>query len=281
MISNPDLIFYACIAKGSIIVAEFSNSKQPGIEEIAQRCIEKTPVHHSVFSHTIRKKTYTFLFHDPFVYFVIFDEDLAKSESFLFLDRVKMAFDELIAANPVEDFDYLCLQSTFHPVLSEILAFDSDLVNSFTDVGKVTRNPSMDLRSTGNVSSPLLSKPGKNMMKKKKRPLVCGRSGSDGGGGGEANGDNQNFKEFSGSMMDNKVNHVGENGDIMMTNKEFSVSMHKNNGNNGFYFGDSKQKAKQIWRKHVWIVLILDLVICAVLFGIWLWVCRGFKCIDG
>ncbi|WCJ28943.1 SNARE-like superfamily protein [Euphorbia peplus] len=247
MISNPDLILYSCIAKGSIIIAEFSSSKHPGIEEIGKRCIDKTPDHHSIFSHTIRKKTYTFIFHHPFVYFVIFDENLPKSESFWFLDRVKSAFDELIMANPVED------------------------------VRKDSRDLSMDSRSTGTVSSPLLSKTG---MKKKKRPLVCGGGGSDSGGGGEANG-----KEFAGSLMDNKVNHVGENGgnanNIMMMNKEFSVSMHKNSNGNGYYLGDSKQKAKQIWRKHVWVVLILDLVICAVLFGIWLWVCRGFKCIDG
>lgn len=278
MISNPDLIFYACVAKGSIILSEFSSSKQPGIEEIGKRCIEKTPSHHSIFSHTVRKKSYTFVIQSNFTYFVISDEALAKSEIILFLDRVKTSFEELMASDPIEDFDnptHLCLQTTFYPVLRDILALDSDLVSSFTESMKENRTPSLDSRGT---ASPLLKKPGKIMVaiKKKKRALGWGGGGSDGGGEG-------NLKEIAGSKMDNKVNHVGENGNIM-TNREFSVSMHKNHNNNngnGFYYGDSKQKAKQIWRKHVWVVLILDLVICAVLFGIWLWVCRGFKCIDG
>ncbi|XP_027338961.1 phytolongin Phyl2.2 [Abrus precatorius] len=40
-----------------------------------------------------------------------------------------------------------------------------------------------------------------------------------------------------------------------------------------------RQKAKHVWKKHVWVVLLLDLFVCAVLFVIWLWVCSGFKCI--
>lgn len=41
---------------------------------------------------------------------------------------------------------------------------------------------------------------------------------------------------------------------------------------------NDRQKAKRIWKKHVWVVLMLDLFVCAVLFVIWLWVCSGFKC---
>ncbi|KAG7945353.1 hypothetical protein I3843_15G147800 [Carya illinoinensis] len=44
-------------------------------------------------------------------------------------------------------------------------------------------------------------------------------------------------------------------------------------------FSNDGQKSKQIWRKHVWVVLLLDLFVCSVLFVIWLWVCGGFNCI--
>lgn len=44
--------------------------------------------------------------------------------------------------------------------------------------------------------------------------------------------------------------------------------------------GGGKQKAKRIWRRHVWIVLGLDLAVCLILFGIWLFVCHGFECIE-
>ncbi|KAG8663161.1 phytolongin Phyl2.2 [Manihot esculenta] len=278
MISNPDLIFYACIAKGPTILSEFSSSKEPGIEDIAKQCIEKTPPHHSMFSHTIRKKTYTFLIHEPFAYFVIFDEDLEKSESMWFLDRVKIAFEELIASNPIKDFDKLtslCFQGQFYPIFREILSLDVDLMDSLLEEPKDVRNPSIDsTRGKKSVVRPLLSKPTKMVMKKKKKPLGCAGAG----GGGEANGDRHNLKDGGGAMMDSKVNHAYENGNIVGS-REFSVSMSHKNG--GYYLADNKQKVKQIWRKHVWVILILDLVICAVLFGIWLWVCRGFKCIDG
>ncbi|XP_002516661.2 phytolongin Phyl2.2 [Ricinus communis] len=279
MISNPDLIFYACISKGPTTLAEFTSSKEPGIEDIAKRCIERTPPLHSTFSHTVRRKTYTFLINDPVAYFVISHESLEKSECFWFLNRVKIAFEEFSGANPVKDFDeltYNCFQEQFCPIFRNILSLNVELVDSLMEVPKDIRNPSLDsTRGKRSVVRPLLSKPAKLMMKKKKRQaLGCAGCVSDGGGGGgEANVVDNNNNNNNNNY---KVNHVGEN---VVVNREFSVSMHKNGG--GFYMGDGRQKAKQIWRKHVWVVLILDLVICAVLFGIWLWICRGFKCIDG
>ncbi|XP_050235736.1 phytolongin Phyl2.2 [Mercurialis annua] len=272
MISNPDLILYACIAKKSTVLTQFISSKESGIELIAQKCIEKTPSHHSYFSHTVRKTTYSFLITDPFAYFVILHENLDKSESLWFLNRVKIAFELFLESSKNNhELSYHCFQDEFYPVFQEILSIDSDLVDSLMEVPKEIRNPSMD--STGgkrSVVRPLLSKPAKLIMKKKKRPVLgCG------GCVGDA------------KSVDNSK--ISENGGSVLANEEFSVSMRKNGG--GYYLGGvrggvgggegNKLKAKQIWRKHVWIVLILDLVICVVLFGIWLWVCRGFKCIDG
>ncbi|KAF2291899.1 hypothetical protein GH714_036046 [Hevea brasiliensis] len=188
------------------------------------------PPHHSIFSHTIRKKTYAFLIHEPFAYFAIFDEDLEKSESMWFLDRVKVAFEEFIASNPIKDFaklTSLCFQGQFYPIFREILSLDVDLVDSLLEVPKDFRNPSVDsTKGKKTVVRPLHSKPTKMMMKKKKRPLCCAGAGD---GRGEANGDHHNFKDGGGAMMDSKVNHVYENGNIVV-NREFSVSMSHKNG---------------------------------------------------
>ncbi|CAK7324189.1 unnamed protein product [Dovyalis caffra] len=263
MISNPNHVFYACIAKGPTVLAEFSSSKESGIEIIGQRCIEKTPPNHSMFSHTIGNKTYSFLIDDPFAYFAIFDEDLHKSESLWFLNRVKDGFGEFLVSKMVKDGEKMgsfCFQGELRFMFRDILALDADLVNALTEESSNdSRNPSLDsTKGKGAVIKPLLPKPSKVLMMKKKK-----RSS------GEANGDHH-----GGDLDNNKVNGAGENG-----SREFSVSMMQKS--NGFYLGDGKQKAKQIWKKHVWVVLILDLIVCAVLFGVWLWVCRGFKCIDG
>ncbi|CAI0397456.1 unnamed protein product [Linum tenue] len=293
MISNPDLILYACIAKGSTILAEFASpTAEPGIEEIAHKCIGiAPPPHHTTFSQTAKKKTYTFLIDDPFVYFAVYHHDLAKLESSWFIDRVKISFLELIASNSVRDLENLtslCFQAEFSPQFREILALDLDLgMDSLTETtSKDSRNPSMD--STKEKTVPLLKK------KKKRSSGVCSIGGmedkSSSGGGHRRGKDGSGLScggmsDHGGKMMMNGGGGVlmGENRSVdgggRNHAREFSVAMSPKSG--GLYMLESRQKAKQMWRKHVWVVLTLDLVICAVLFFVWLWVCRGFTCIDG
>ncbi|GMJ00526.1 hypothetical protein like AT5G52990 [Hibiscus trionum] len=252
MISDPNLILYACIAKGPTILADFS-SKEPEIELFAQKCIEKTPPFHSVYSHTASKRSHTFLIHHPFVYFIISHENLDKSESFWFLNRLKTAFEDSLLTGLIVGTDDLtpnCLQSHFNPIFAELMALDLELVGS---AAKDSRNPSMDSdRGKGTMVAPLLGQP-INGLKKKKRS-----------GGLEVNG-GEGKDCGVGVGVDNMV-------DVSDGFRDFSVCMQKSGG--------ERQKAKQTWRKHVWVVLILDLLVCATLFGIWLWVCRGFQCID-
>ncbi|KAL0340966.1 UNVERIFIED_CONTAM: Phytolongin Phyl2.2 [Sesamum radiatum] len=91
MITDPDLIHYACIAKGTTVLAEF-NSKDAALGEIAAKCLEVTPPFHAMFTHTVRSRTYTFLIEDPFVFFAIFDEKMETAERLAFLKSVRDAF---------------------------------------------------------------------------------------------------------------------------------------------------------------------------------------------
>ncbi|KAJ4726673.1 Phytolongin Phyl2.1 [Melia azedarach] len=252
MISNPNQIFYACIAKGTIILGEFS-SKEPGISEtLAEQCIEKTPPHHSMFSHTVCGKIYTFLIDEPFTYFGIFDENLDKSESLWFLNRLKSVFEEVFERGSNLNLDNLTphyLQVQFDAMFCEIMGLDLDFLSSSRSGSKDGRTSSVDSsKSRRMVLTPLLGKPSKGLKKKK-------RMSSD---RDVINGDDKDVN------VEKKVDVCDD------------VTMQKN----AFCPGD-RQKAKQIWKKHVWIVLGLDLMVCAILFGIWLWVCRGFQCIDG
>ncbi|XVF12685.1 hypothetical protein REPUB_Repub08aG0140400 [Reevesia pubescens] len=252
MISDPNLVFYACIAKGSTILAEFS-SKEAGIQSLAKKCIENTPPFHSMFSHTVSQRTYTFLIDDPFVYFLIYHEDLEKSESFWFLNRLKCAFEDFLLTGLIVGTDNLtpnCLQSHFDPIFAEIMGLES-----VTSPRQESRTPSLDSnKGKRTMVIPLLGKPIKGLKKKKRL------GGLEVNGGGEA-------KDVGGGM-DNTV-------DVSDDFRDSLVSLQKSGG------GDRQQKAKQTWRKHVWVVLIMDFLVCATLFGIWLWVCRGFQCIDG
>ncbi|KAE8708599.1 PP2A regulatory subunit TAP46-like [Hibiscus syriacus] len=245
MISDPNLILYACIAKGPTILAEFSR-KEPGIESLAQKCIEKTPPFHSVFSHTASKRSHTFVIDDPFVYFIISHEDLVKSESFWFLNRLKIAFEDFLLTGPIVGTDDLtanCLQSHFNPIFSELMVLDLEFVGS---PANNSRNQSMDSdRGKGTMVAPLLGQPIKGLKKKKRSGVweVNGGESKDCGGG---------------IRIDNMV-------DVSDDFRDFSVSMQKSGA---LCSGGERQKAMQTWRKHVWVVLILDLLVCSTLFGI-------------
>ncbi|XP_044486255.1 phytolongin Phyl2.2 [Mangifera indica] len=248
MISNPNLVFYACIAKGSLILGEFLSREIS--EVLARQCVNKTPPHHSMFSHTVSNRTYTFLINDPFTYFGIFDENIEKSDLLGFLNSLKSSFEEIFARGSVLDFDNMasrCLQSQFDAVFCEIMGLDLEFLNSSRSGSNDLRNSSVDSSRGRMVVAPLLGKP-KGLKKKKRASTERGAAEGD-------------AKDVSGEKKVDVCDDV-----LMQKNALYAVD---------------GQKVKQTWKKHVWVVLALDLIICFVLFGIWLMVCQGFQCIDG
>ncbi|KAM7274209.1 hypothetical protein ACFE04_028873 [Oxalis oulophora] len=143
MISNPNLVLYACIAKGTAILVQYSSSKEAGsssIESLAIKCLENIPPHHSKFSHTIHKRTYACLIDEPIVYYAIFDEKLDSSESSWFLNRAKFNFQQLMATRSRFSFDDMtsssdCFQSHVSEIFYELL-FPSDTKHSRNSSGE-------------------------------------------------------------------------------------------------------------------------------------------------
>ncbi|CAK9151602.1 unnamed protein product [Ilex paraguariensis] len=264
---NPKfLIYYACVAKGTTILAEF-NSKDADLGALAAKCLEKTPAHHSIFSHTIRDKTYMFLLDDSFLYFAIFDENLDNSEGLSFLKSVKDAFNDIVQNNSVkkrlDSLNSHCFQGEFNPLFHQLLASNSEFEapGSPRMVLKLNHGGSERFDSPRGQkigSLPLLGDVPKRLKKKKKRFF------------GDSYGETKDQNKVDVSSNDSSAGGL---------TREFSVVLHKNvvfSGELGQH-----QKAKRVWKKHVWIVLSLDLIVCSLLFGIWLWICRGFKCING
>ncbi|KAL0728861.1 hypothetical protein Bca4012_024954 [Brassica carinata] len=266
MISNPSLLSYACIAKGTVVLAEFASKEEPGIEEVASRCIENTPPHHSMFSHTVRKKTYTFAIDDSssFVYFAITDEAMEKPESFGVLNRLRSAVEDLIGAGALINPAPRWLQAKMDPVFAEIVGSGGDVdleLDMDSVVARESRNLSIDSTKGRRAALiPLLGKPLKALKKKKRS------SHTDDDSGGEVGMvDNETTSEKK------KVDLCGSrNGNGGVSRKELR---------NGLL--TDHHKAKQMWKKHVWVVLMFDFCVCALLFGIWLWVCQGFQCVNG
>lgn len=260
MIQDPNLVYYACVAKGTIILAEI-NSKDADLGSLALKCLEKTPSLHTFFSHTIRNRTYTFLVENPFVFFAIFDEKVEKPDGLAFLKGVNGAFREVIERSfgkkRLDKLHSHCFQGELNPVFHQLLDSNIDDVDEAVgdlDHGRCASLDSMKGKKTG--SMPLLDGAANSMKVKKKRLLG-------------------QFKKRNEEMCERKVD-VGDDG--IRLSREFSVVMQKNGLIHGE--GGHQQKAKKVWKKQVWIVLSLDLIVCTILFIVWLCVCRGFKCID-
>ncbi|KAF3666185.1 hypothetical protein CQW23_07800 [Capsicum baccatum] len=265
MIRDPNLVYYACVAKGTIVLAEI-NSKDADLGSLALKCLEKTPPFHTFFSHTIRNRTYTFLIENPFVFFAIFDEKIEKSDGVAFLKGVNGAFSEVIERSSgkkrLDKLHSHCFQGELNPVFHQLLESSNDVdeegssnsSRSEVDHGRSASLDSMKGKKIG--SMPLLADAANSLKLKKKR--IFGQ-----------------FKKRNDEIGEKKVD---------VSDRDFSVVMQKNgliHGEGGhLHHHHHHQKAKKVWKKQVWVVLSLDLMVCTILFIVWLCVCRGFKCID-
>lgn len=275
MISDPDLVRYACVAhhrssessSSTTILAEF-NSVDSTLQQLAQQCLELVPPHHSIFSHSYHNQTYTFLVNDEFVYFGIFDSKLRNSDQVRFLGCLKGTIDQLINGKSDYKLSTFCFQGELHPIFHKLMSksYDFDAlpvvpngVNHSKNTANLVPNKNKKILSVSFLSA---SKIGKGFKKSKlyeerttsRMPLV------------EDKVDLLNEGNFDGGEgKSREINHP--NGNFLM--------------DGGVSIGVGRHKAKKIWRRHVWIVLVLDLAVCLILFGIWLFVCRGFQCIEG
>lgn len=251
MILNPDQIHYICIARGTTVLAEF-NSKDAALGAIAARCLENTPSFHATFTHTVRSKTYTFLIDDPFVYFVIFDEKLENSEGLAFLKSVREAFAMVLKGEPkLEKLSSHCFQGELNPVFRHLLG---PALYHMDGIGSPTGQRIGQSGFLQSGSGPIRERPkpdGDKGLKKMKNRFL-----------GQFN--------FAGGDDENGGAGIG-------LSREFTLIARKSKG---LYSGEltPRQKARNVWKKQVWVVVSLDLIFCSILFAVWLWVCSGFKC---
>ncbi|XP_057452296.1 phytolongin Phyl2.2 [Lotus japonicus] len=243
---NPELIHYTCIARSSTILAHHgSGSNDPNMEALASECLALTPPNHSLFSHTVNHRTYTFLIDPPFVFFAIFDHRHTKSQTLAFLHRIRSSLTETLhplkdsssSSSPPPPLPPLSLQTQFDLILREILHLDDG--------------------STRSPPPAVVGVPHGEGLKKKKRVVDSAAVA--------ANGTDAKDRDLTTAAA-----MVDVNDDLV------SLPAVVTKGVPGDHH--HRHKAKHVWKKHVWVVLLLDLFVCAVLFVIWLWVCSGFKC---
>ncbi|KAI4319964.1 hypothetical protein MLD38_033495 [Melastoma candidum] len=250
------------------ILAEFARNSD--LVALGNRCIDCAPAFHSEFSHTCRNTTYTFLIDRPFVFFGIFDGSLAKTERFGFLGRIKSSFLGLVERGLVVDLENLnryALQKEFEGIIQGIVNPVGCLASESPGHVRVRdRDNGTDSdKGMRPFMAPLLGTPSKGLKKKKR-------------GNGEhwsVNSGNNHHKEGS---FENWAEVCGEASCRITFNN--GGSRDSSGGNVLKSVGD-RLRVKKAWRRQLWVVLMLDLFFCLVLFAVWLWICRGFQCIMG
>ncbi|KAH7420298.1 hypothetical protein KP509_13G000800 [Ceratopteris richardii] len=95
MSSPINMVYYAAVAKGSVIVAEYIAEGNTEMPTIATTCLKYVPPLHSRFSHTARKRRFICIVDGILTYFSIMDEALSKEDAFSFLQKIRDAFDSL------------------------------------------------------------------------------------------------------------------------------------------------------------------------------------------
>ncbi|OVA08228.1 Longin domain [Macleaya cordata] len=150
MVSDQNLVLYACVSTGKTVLAEVSSSDRD-LETLALQCLEKTPDFHISYSHTVRKRIYSFLMEDPFVYFAIADEEFGNSQSFQFLERAKHAFLKMLKTKSSERFENLtshCFHEEFNPIFRCLMdsTFKSNSLQSSVMSSRNSRNDSHNSR---------------------------------------------------------------------------------------------------------------------------------------
>ncbi|XP_026440409.1 phytolongin Phyl2.2-like [Papaver somniferum] len=260
---------YACVSKGTMILSELNMAGDTDIEKIASKCLEKAPNLHQKFSQTTSTKTYSFLVDGLFTYFAIFqkntipnvdgsERDLSRGLDFLAL--VKEAFVANVCNNEQGPIDMApgCYNEEFGPIFQELLLSfteESSLISSPDALSNASRNESLDSRSsTGSkiCSTPLLgrseNKSSIGMKNKKKN-----KKSTDHKEGEFIHGIVQGANASNRITLSRECSYVDE------------VRL--------------QQEARKKWRENVRIVLLVDLVICCILFLAWLFICDGFKCV--
>lgn len=91
-------MYYACVSRGPVIVAEYIDLGDAEQLEIAVECSGRPPPFHSRFTYTIKNKRYSFLMDSEFVYYATVDEALPKVKVFSFLEQVRDEFKRLLRA---------------------------------------------------------------------------------------------------------------------------------------------------------------------------------------
>ncbi|XP_042493047.1 phytolongin Phyl1.1-like [Macadamia integrifolia] len=273
--SIQNMVFYCCVAKGNRILYAYSCG-DPEIDKLAVLCLEKAPAFHTWYFQSVRKKTYGFLMEDGYVYFSIVDESLGNPGTLQFLKHVRDEFKKAAKSSSrgsISGSNSVRLQEQLVPVIRHLINSLGKVSKPQSDGGGMPEIPSSQhpgpspspesgqTEVATSTKAPLLGKFSKQEKKKMKDRVIEVRD----------NTSEEHRKSTDREMKDYASTIESDNHGVVVS----SMSVQKGSSSTDL------QHARDRWRRQVWIVIGLDVLVCLILFALWLGICGGFQCISG
>lgn len=256
------------------------NSGNPQIENLATLCLERTPPYHRWYRQTMGKKTYGFLMEDGYVYFAIADEEgVGKMGVVRFLEHLRDEFRKLArkgSARNMLNVNSICLEDQLVPVIHGLISTLENVSKTGSEWPEETppycvaefsspspTNVDCEMEGVSFTKAPLLGKPNKQEKKKMKQHVIGMR---------DIELEEQRKSTERGARVD-----LGGSDPNNQSSSVSPISLQKDFGSSRFRSSSSHLRKK--WCRQVRIILAIDVVVCLVLFGIWLAICGGLECI--
>ncbi|TVU43743.1 hypothetical protein EJB05_10234, partial [Eragrostis curvula] len=250
MSSSADNTVYCCIARGRKVIYCYNSndSGDPQAESTAALCLEHAPAHHRHYVHTSGSRSYAYLMTDGHTFFAIIDPCVGNAGALQFLERVRDVFRNANAhRNGLHD--------SLVPAVQRLVASLEKMPHAAFILEENADRGGSHESSTTSSKVPLLGKSGSRKEKKKSKDKTASPS----------DGENEQHGT-RGVRIDMPEDEVGG----MSLERSASQARLRR-----------QQPSRSLWMRHVKIIIIIDAVICLVLFAAWLAVCKGFQCVSG
>lgn len=264
MSSSAANTVYCCIAKGQRVIYRYSSSSKggdggsdPQTEATAALCLENSPSHHRHYVHTAGSRTYGYLMADGHTFFAIIDPSVGSAGALQFLERVRDAFRSSSGSGS--------RNKGFHdslvPAVQRLVASLEKMPHAtfVLEDGCAGNNDGGNGCTSSSSKVPLLGKSGSRKEKRRSRDKL---SSSNGDGEDEHHGTRA-------VRIDVPAEDVG------------GMSLERSASQSRLRRQLQQQPSRSLWMRHVKAIIIIDAVICLVLFAAWLAVCKGFQCVSG
>ncbi|CAN1855241.1 Phytolongin Phyl1.1, partial [Linum perenne] len=264
--SMEKTVHYCCVSKGNRALYVYIRGEgDQEIEQLAQLCLGNAPAYHRWYFETIGKRAFGFLMEDGYVYFAIVDEGLRNSSLLRFLEYVRDEFKKVARKGSRGSFSGLnsVLQEQLLPVISQLINSLEHIASrghEWNGLSPSTSNVDGQIELANCTKAPLLGKPGKQDKKKSKDHVIAMRGDVD---------EHKISTDHRGGIKSSAESTTSDQGAAASQQKDSGLVRIR----------PSSQNIRKKWWRQVKIVLAIDVVVCLVLFGIWLLICRGFGCI--